>query len=64
VNSGTPPYLVEWTGIQSGTYSSSNLINDISNLPVGNYTASITDVNGCSTSANVTINENGVPTEF
>jgi len=64
VNSGIPPYLVTWTGVQSGTYSSSNVVNDISNLPAGTYTASITDANGCSKSATVTINDNGVPTAF
>ena len=61
---GTPPYLVEWTGDQSGSYQTSNLINDISNLPVGTYTASITDANGCSMSQTLSVSENGVPTSF
>ena len=64
VASGTPPYSVEWSGVQSGTYSSSNTLIDISNLPVGTYTASITDANGCSISQTLTVGENGMPTDF
>lgn len=64
VNTGTPPYLIEWTGDQTGSFQSSNLINDISNLPVGTYTASITDANGCSISQTLSVAENGVPTSF
>ncbi len=64
VNSGTPPYLVEWTGVQSGSYSASNVINDISNLPVGTYTATITDANACSASQTIEVLENGAPTVF
>ena len=64
VNTGTAPFLIEWTGDQTGSYQSNNLINDISNLPVGTYTASITDANGCSLSETLTVTENGVPTSF
>ncbi len=64
VNTGTPPYTVEWTGGQSGSYQSSNVVNDISNLPVGTYTATITDANGCSLSQTLSVTENGVPTSF
>ena len=64
VNTGTPPYLIEWTGDQSGSYQSSNQINDISNLPVGTYTATLTDANGCSISETLSVEENGIPTSF
>jgi len=64
VNTGTPPYLVEWSGIQTGTYASSNVVNDISNLPVGTYTVTITDANQCSKTQTLSVGENGSSTEF
>ncbi len=46
---GTPPYTYEWNTepVQSGA--------DATDLPQGTYTVTVTDLNGCTASANVTI---------
>lgn len=49
VNSGTPPYNIEWnTEAQSGI---------ISNLPSGSYSAVVTDLNGCQAEAGIRLEE-------
>ncbi|SHN46037.1 gliding motility-associated C-terminal domain-containing protein [Chitinophaga sp. CF418] len=46
---GTPPYRVAWsTGATN---------NKITNLPAGDYSVTVTDKNGCSSSINVTLTE-------
>jgi lysyl endopeptidase len=51
VTGGTEPYSIDWNpGTQTGT--------TISGLTAGNYTAVVTDANGCSTSATVTVGSN------
>ncbi len=49
INGGAAPYTVLWSG--PGGFSSSD--EDITGLASGNYSATVTDVNGCSTSGNV-----------
>jgi gliding motility-associated-like protein len=49
VNGGTAPYSYLWSNNDSTATSS--------NLCVGSYTVTITDVNGCSTSGSITISE-------
>ncbi|MGB3947815.1 MAG: PKD domain-containing protein [Bacteroidia bacterium] len=51
VSGGTPPYTYSWntTPVQTTIQAS--------NVPQGNYTYAITDSNGCTTSASITINE-------
>lgn len=49
VNGGTTPYTYLW--------SNSSVTEDISGLNSGNYTITITDVNGCSTTASYTVND-------
>ncbi len=48
INSGVSPYNFIW--------SNSAITQDLSNLSVGNYSVTVTDVNGCSTSQSVLIN--------
>ncbi len=49
INAGTSPYNYNWSnGATSGTAN---------NLAAGNYTVSVTDVNGCSATAAITITE-------
>jgi gliding motility-associated-like protein len=57
VTGGTSGYVYTWTN-STGTVIS-NLPN-VNNLPVGTYTISITDQNGCTITQNIDINEPGV----
>lgn len=49
---GTSPYSFAWSNGQSGT--------SISGLAPGNYTVTVTDDNGCTTTQSVTVTEGGV----
>ena len=51
VSGGAPPYVLSWTG-PSG-YSSNN--EDIGGLISGDYTLTITDVNGCISTENISV---------
>ena len=53
ITGGTTPYSISWTG-PSG-YTSSQ--EDITGLSAGTYTSTITDANGCTTNASVTLIE-------
>jgi gliding motility-associated-like protein len=55
VTGGTPPYSYTWNTnpVQTGS--------TIQNIPSGNYTVTVTDSQNCTASANVTINDTGVP---
>ena len=53
VTGGTAPYTIAWTGPADFTSNASG----ISGLAAGVYTALVTDLNGCSTTAAVTISE-------
>jgi gliding motility-associated-like protein len=51
VTGGTSPLTVAWTGPNGSTYSD----QDLSGLGAGTYTATVTDANGCSSAAQVTL---------
>ena len=52
ISGGTAPYTVVWSTTQTFT---TNGVSTISGLCAGTYTANITDVNGCTATANFTI---------
>jgi gliding motility-associated-like protein len=46
---GTPPYSYQWSGASTAT------TQNLTNLPAGTYVLTVTDANGCSTSAQAVI---------
>ncbi|MBK7869176.1 MAG: T9SS type A sorting domain-containing protein [Saprospiraceae bacterium] len=54
VAGGTPPYSYQWSNSQTGSS-----INDVSG---GNYSVTVTDAKGCSTSGSITLNASVAPT--
>jgi gliding motility-associated-like protein len=50
---GTPTYTYAWTGPNGFTASTAT----ISNVPAGNYTLVVTDLNGCSTTVQTTLQQ-------
>ncbi|MFN0033621.1 MAG: T9SS type A sorting domain-containing protein [Saprospiraceae bacterium] len=55
IMSGTPPYQYQWSNGDTTLF--------IENLAAGTYTVSVTDVNGCSTTATVLVIDQGLPVE-
>lgn len=51
VSGGTPPYAYSWNTLPTQNTATAN------NLTAGNYTATVTDSNGCIQTANVTITQ-------
>ncbi|MBL8001371.1 MAG: choice-of-anchor L domain-containing protein [Flavobacteriales bacterium] len=51
INGGAQPYTVIWSGPNGTSY----VQEDLSNVPAGTYAATITDLNGCSTTASITL---------
>jgi gliding motility-associated-like protein len=51
VNGGTAPYDFSWTG--PGTFTSNN--EDLTDIEAGDYTVNVTDDNGCSAEATISI---------
>jgi large repetitive protein len=49
VSGGTPPYTYLWNSVPPATGAS------VTGLPAGNYTVTVTDINGCVSSANVSV---------
>ncbi|GAB5558318.1 MAG: hypothetical protein SchgKO_25310 [Schleiferiaceae bacterium] len=49
VNGGTTPYSISWSNGTTGT--------SISNVPAGNYVATVTDANGCSDTISFNLNQ-------
>jgi len=48
VSGGTAPYAYQWTG--------GNTLEDLTNVLAGTYTVTVTDANGCTTTALATVN--------
>ncbi len=47
ITGGTPDYQIGWAGPSSGSITISDTFYTIPNLPVGNYTITLQDANGC-----------------
>ncbi|MCB0635548.1 MAG: T9SS type A sorting domain-containing protein [Lewinella sp.] len=56
---GTAPYQVSWTGPIGGALTSNDQWIDITGLPAGTYHIYVTDANGCTAEATVTILNQG-----
>ncbi len=56
ITGGTAPYTVVWSGPVNGSASTGNLSYNIPNLPSGTYTVTVTDVNGCTRTRTVVLN--------
>ena len=56
VSGGNPPFTFSWTG--PGYFSATT--EDISDLIAGNYVVTVTDVNGCSNTMSVTVNQSSI----
>ncbi|MEJ6981516.1 Ig-like domain-containing protein [Pedobacter sp. P351] len=54
VSGGSAPFTYAWTNISSG-YTSTN--EDLSALPAGTYSVTVTDSKGCTTSTSVTLTQ-------
>jgi len=55
VNGSAGPFSVSWTGASSGNRNVSSSYFTLSDLPVGNYSITVTNSAGCSSSRNVSI---------
>lgn len=55
---GLPPFLVSWSGPDTGSVNTASSVNTISNLPAGRYQISKTDVNGCTDTQEVLLSSN------
>jgi hypothetical protein len=51
ISGGTPDYTYSWEGPGGATYNS----EDLSGVPTGNYSVTVTDDNGCSATGTVTL---------
>jgi len=60
VFSGTAPYVIEWAGPQSGSYTTDLALYDISQLSPGSYSVTLSDATGCSIIKVLNIEENGI----
>jgi gliding motility-associated-like protein len=56
VNAGTQPFSYNWNSmpVQTG--------QNLQNVPMGNYSVTVTDANSCTATANVTVGQTGGPT--
>lgn len=52
---GTAPYMLSWTGPQSGSWTFSGNQYTITDLPAGTYTVTMIDDNGCAENEVVTV---------
>ncbi len=64
INNGHAPYKITWDGPISSMANTSNDGYDIQDIPMGTYTITIIDDNGCSSTHTVTVNSNGGPIDI
>jgi gliding motility-associated-like protein len=59
---GTAPYTFVWNPVGGGTVTTVSPTSTLSGVPAGNYTVTITDVNGCDTVVQIGLSDPGSPT--
>ncbi len=64
VKNGVGPYQVSWTGATDGSMNVSSPGFQVSDLPAGNYTVSVTDKNGCGVSEPITVYSESSDVDF
>ena len=47
INAGLGPFVITWTGPESGSITTGELGHELDNLPVGEYTIRVKDANSC-----------------
>lgn len=60
ITGGTGPYIIMWTGPESGQVSDDDGAYEIPDLPPGTYTVKITDANNCMVTTTVIIYESDI----
>ncbi|MBX2871863.1 MAG: T9SS type A sorting domain-containing protein [Saprospiraceae bacterium] len=61
LDKGTASFEISWTGPVSGTATTNNKNYLINDLPDGDYTISVVDINGCTDEAKVNLYSGGQP---
>lgn len=57
INGGVLPYGIVWTSVPAGLVGPGQGTPNITSLCAGTYTINITDANGCTNNASITVNE-------
>jgi len=64
INNGTAPYVITWSGPQSGSVTTSSNGFDILDLAPGTYTVTVVDANGCSKTVTFLVPSSGGSIDF
>ena len=59
IDGGSPDYTISWSGPDDGSVTTSETGYNITNLPAGQYSVTVTNESGCSDAASVTLQSTG-----